>query len=458
MTPQLPDQIARKMAAENLPDIAIQTFLHYHRQLQAGENGLVPENDILPVDALPDAESFGPKLAAAGKVALPQTVLIKLNGGLGTSMGLQKAKSLLAVKNGLTFLDIIARQALRADVPLVLMNSFATQADSLAALEKYPALRRHRIPLDFLQHKVPKINQNTLKPVEWPQNPALEWCPPGHGDIYTALVTSGMLNTLLNAGYRYAFVSNADNLGAVISLSILGYFAQNNIPFMMEAADRSEADKKGGHLARLSNGQLILRESAQCPPEDTNHFQDITRHKFFNTNSLWLNLPALKNKLVEKGNILGLAMICNAKTVDPRDPASTPVYQLETAMGAAIAVFPQAQAIRVPRTRFAPVKTTNDLLGVRSNAYLLTNDFKVTLNPARKSKPPVINLDPTCYKLINQLEERFPSGPPSLIECESLTVEGDIKFGANIALGRNVTLKNLTQKQLTLPDGLFIGA
>ena len=446
---------AQKMAKEKLPDIAIKTFAYYYRQLLAGQTGLIAESDIRPVDSLPDAETFGPELAAAGEAALPKTALIKLNGGLGTSMGLEQAKSLLIVKNGLSFLDIIAQQAIRAGVPLVLMDSFATQADSLAALAKYPALRRN-IPLDFLQHKIPKINQATLKPVEWPRNPAREWCPPGHGDIYTALLTSGMLDALLDAGYRYAFVSNADNLGAVISPAILGYFAQNNLPFMMEAANRSEADKKGGHLAQLPNGQLILRESAQCPPQDADYFQDISRHKFFNTNNLWLNLPALKSKLAEKDNILKLAMIRNAKTVDPRDPASTPVYQLETAMGAAIAVFPRAQAIRVPRARFAPVKTTNDLLGVRSDAYILTDDFRVTPNPARKLGAPVINLDPRCYKLINQLEARFPAGAPSLLNCESLVVKGDIKFGANITLKGKVELVNPNDKQIALKDGAVI--
>ena len=447
---------AQKMAQEKLPDIAIKTFAHYHRQLLEGQTGLIAESDIRPVDSLPDAEKFGPALAAAGEAALSKTVLIKLNGGLGTSMGLEQAKSLLIVKNGLSFLDIIARQAIRAGVPLVLMNSFATQADSLAALAKYPALNNDSIPLDFLQHKIPKVNQATLEPVEWPRNPAQEWCPPGHGDIYTALLTSGMLNALLDAGYRYAFVSNADNLGAVISPAILGYFVQNNLPFMMEAANRSEADKKGGHLAQLPNGQLILRESAQCPPEDTDYFQDVNRHKFFNTNSLWLNLPALKAKLAEKGNILGLTMIRNAKTVDPRDPASTPVYQLETAMGAAIAVFPQAQAIRVPRARFAPVKTTNDLLGVRSDAYVLTDDFRVRPNPARKLGAPIISLDSGYYKLINQLEARFPSGAPSLLNCESLVVKGDIKFGANITLRGKVELVNPGDAQIALEDGAVI--
>ncbi|MFQ5577542.1 MAG: UTP--glucose-1-phosphate uridylyltransferase [Anaerolineae bacterium] len=446
---------AARMEREGLPDLAINTFAHYYRRLLQGKTGLIPEADILPVGSLPDAETLSPGLTAEGEAALPHTVLIKLNGGLGTSMGLAQAKSLLIVKNSLSFLDIIARQAMQAGIPLVLMNSFATRADSLAALENYPALRG-RIPLDFVQHKVPKIARASLSPVEWPADPALEWCPPGHGDLYTALLTSGMLAALLRAGYKYAFVSNADNLGAVIDAAILGHFARHNFPFMMEVADRTGADKKGGHLARLPNGQLILRESAQCPPGDAGAFQNITRHRYFNTNSLWLNLPALEQTLAAKNNILGLPMIRNAKTVNPRDADSTPVYQLETAMGSAIAVFAGAAAIRVPRTRFAPVKTTGDLLAVRSDAYTLTPDFRVIPNPARQSGPPVIDLDARYYKLINQLEARFPRGAPSLLACRRLSVQGDFKFGANVTLRGNVRLTNTSAAQATVEAGAVI--
>src|SRR5438105_1204399 len=82
----------------------------------------------------------------------------------------------------------------------------------------------------------------------------LEWCPPGHGDIYTALVTSGMLDALLDAGYEHAFVSNSDNLGAVLDPRILAWFAAERIPFLMEVADRTEADRKGGHIAQRPGG------------------------------------------------------------------------------------------------------------------------------------------------------------------------------------------------------------
>ena len=433
---------AAKMEAEHLPELAVRTFQFYYEQLHAGYTGLIPESALEPVGSLPDADQLGEELAAVGTAALPHTVVLKLNGGLGTSMGLEKAKSLLVVKEGLTFLDIIARQALHSGVPLLLMNSFNTREDTLHALQAYPALWGD-LPLDFLQHKVPKIRQDDYSAVSYPADPQLEWNPPGHGDIYTALITSGMLAKLRQAGIRYAFVSNADNLGAVLDRRILGYFAQNELPFMMETADRTPADRKGGHLAQLPNGQLILRESAQCPEEDSEVFQDIGRHKYFNTNNLWINLDALHELLAAHHNVLPLPMIRNSKTVDPRDPQSTPIYQIETAMGSAVGIFPRAGAIRVPRHRFAPVKTTGDLLAVRSDAYVLTDDWQVMSNPARTlPNPVVVSLDSRFYALIDEMEARFPEGAPSLIGCELLSVRGDITFGRGVAFHGAIALNS----------------
>jgi UTP--glucose-1-phosphate uridylyltransferase len=446
------------MQAEALPDIVIRTFEYYYHQLAAGQTGLIAEGDIAPVTALPDAETFGPGLAEIGRKALSSTILLKLNGGLGTGMGLDRAKSLLVVKDGLSFLDIIARQSLLSDVPLVLMNSFSTRDDSLAALRRYQELARFGLPLDFVQHKAPKVAQADLTPVTWPADPDQEWCPPGHGDIYPALLTSGMLPRLLAAGYRYAFVSNADNLGAVLDPAILGYFVTEHLPFLMEATERTAADRKGGHLARLrADGRLILRESAQCPPADADAFQDIGTHRYFNTNNLWLDLRALAAMLDARHGILGLPMIRNAKPVDPRDAQSTPVYQLETAMGAAIELFPGAGAVRVPRTRFAPVKTNDDLLVIRSDAYVLTDDWQIMLNPARRlPKAPVARLDPRFYRLIDDLEARFPDGPPSLLACEQLTVQGDVRFGRGVVCRGAATVSNAGAAQAAIADGAVI--
>jgi UTP--glucose-1-phosphate uridylyltransferase len=447
---------AHRMREEGLPEIVIETFRHHYTQLLEGMSGFIEEKEIQPVASLPDMETLGNDITRIGQQAVSKTVMIKLNGGLGTSMGLNKAKSLIYIKDGFSFLDIIARQAIQSGVPLILMNSFATRVDSIQALEHYPELSDSATGLDFIQHKVPKINQCDLGIASWPQDPQLEWSPPGHGDIYIALVTSGKLDDLLAAGFEYAFISNADNLGAVLDTKLLGYFAREQIPFMMEVAKRTESDKKGGHLAQYQNGQLLLRESAQCHQEDISAFQDISRYQFFNTNNLWLNLQSLKTTLTEKNNILDLPFIRNAKTIDPRNKKSTPVYQLETAMGSAIVIFDGAQAIKVPRTRFSPVKTCNDLLLIRSDAYVLTKDNRVQLNGSFRGEPPMIDLDTRHYKLIDDLEARFPNGIPSLKNCSSLTVKGDIQFGSDITIQDNVHLNNISDSQVQIEDNKVI--
>jgi UTP--glucose-1-phosphate uridylyltransferase len=441
-------------------NLAERTFKYYYDQLVAGEEGLLPESAIEPVSDVPDIADL-PEGGDAARAALDRAVVLKLNGGLGTSMGMTRAKSLLEAKEGLTFLDVIARQVLAlrarsgARLPLVLMNSFHTRDDSLAALARYHDLPAD-VPLDFVQGKVPKIDADSLEPVSWPDDPALEWAPPGHGDLYTSLVTSGMLGELLEHGYEYAFVSNADNLGAVLDERILGWFASEGLPFVMEVADRTGADRKGGHLAlRADGGGLVLREIAQTPEDDVDAFQDVRRHRFFNTNTLWVNLRDLDSLMRSRDGVLGLPMIVNRKTVDPSDPSSSPVIQLETAMGAAIDVFDGAAAVRVPRSRFAPVKTTNDLLVVRSDVYELDDEARVV---ALVESLPLVDLDSSHFKLLKDFEERFPAGPPSLVDCERLVVKGDVKFGRGVVVRGSVTVSNEGPDQLSIDDGALLEA
>ncbi len=428
-----------KMRREGLPEPAIATFEHYYRQLAEGETGMIPEAEIEPVedpqelDALPE-----------GDAALDEAVVLKLNGGLGTSMGMTRAKSLIEAKDGMSFLDVIARQVLElrersgARLPLVLMNSFATHADSLRALD--PEARAD-VPPDFVQHKEPKLRADDLTPVEWPDDPSLEWCPPGHGDLYTALLTSGMLDALLEHGYRYAFVSNSDNLGAVLEPRVLGWMAREQLPFVMEVTDRTEADRKGGHIAARRDGGFVLRETAQTPKEDLAALQDIGRHRYVNTNNLWIDLRALESTMRSRDGVLGLPLIVNRKTVDPGDSSTPEVFQLETAMGAAIGVFEGAQPVRVPRRRFSPVKTTEDLLALRSDAYVLADDARVELAPAREGTPPIVDLDSAHYKLLRDFDARFPGGAPSLVACERLAVEGDVTFGRDVVVRGTVTVR-----------------
>ena len=236
-------QAEQKMREAGVAAEAIATFRHYYEQVEAGESGKLPDAELEPLGDLPDLADL-----PEAEAPLDEAVILKLNGGLGTSMGMTHAKSLVEVKDGLTFLDIIARQALElrerhdARLPLILMNSFSTREDTLAKLEDYPDLAAD-VPLDFLQNKEPKLRADDLTPVEWPDDPDLEWCPPGHGDLFTALQTSGMLEQLLEAGYRYAFMSNSDNLGAVLEPRILGWMASEGHPWVSEVVDRTEADR-----------------------------------------------------------------------------------------------------------------------------------------------------------------------------------------------------------------------
>jgi UTP--glucose-1-phosphate uridylyltransferase len=447
-----------KLRREGAGDAAIAAFRHYYERLRSGDAGLLPERDLQPVQELPDAEEL-PDDADSAIEALAHAVILKLNGGLGTSMGMTRAKALLEVKDGLTFLDVIARQVLAlrrrwgARLPLVLMNSFHTREDSLAALAEYPALTAD-VPADFVQNKFPKLRADDLRPVSWPDDPELEWAPPGHGDLYAALLSSGMLQTLLDHDYRYAFVSNSDNLGAVLDARILSWLARERVPFLMEVADRTEADRKGGHLARRRGGGLVLREAAQTPEEDLDAFQDVRRHRFFNTNNLWIDLRALADVLGRGGGVLELPMIVNRKTVDPSDPSSPEVIQLESAMGAAIGAFDGARAVCVPRTRFAPVKTTDDLLVLRSDVYRLTDDARVE----RDGDEPFVALDPEYFATIADFDARFPAGPPSLAGAERFVVHGDVTFGAGVVARGAIEIAAPDGEALRVPDGAVLNS
>jgi UTP--glucose-1-phosphate uridylyltransferase len=288
---------------------------------------------------------------------------------------------------------------------------------------------------------VPKLDAETLEPVSWPKNPALEWNPPGHGDVYGALRRSGMLSALLERGFRYAMISNADNLGSRVDARIAAHVAAREIPFLMEVVQGTEADRKGGHVARRrSDGQLVLRETAQTPPEDEESFRDFRRWRYYNTNSLWVDLQVLADTLDRSGGVLDLPLIVNRKTVDPRDPESTPVIQLESAMGAAIESFPGASLLLVPRTRFAPVKTTDDLLVLRSDVYEVGEDMDVIPANGSADRLPYVELDKRFYRLIDDFERRFPDGPPSLRDATRLVVHGDVTFGANVRVRGAVEL------------------
>jgi len=442
-----------RMENAGLPAIVIDTFAWYYRQVVSGEKGFISERDIDPINPedVGDADQLDAYITS-GRQALDKAVMIVLNGGLGTSMGLTCAKSLLEVKDGKSFLDIILAQGEKSNLRIAFMNSFSTHADTVAAVT---AAAPTREPLYFIQHKFPKILQNGFAPAAWPKNPELEWNPPGHGDIYTALYTSGMLDRLLDEGITYAFISNSDNLGATLDESLLGYFAHNHFPLMMEVAERTPADLKGGHLAKHHDGRLLLREIAQCPADEIDAFQDIHRYRFFNTNSLWVNLEYLKS-LIEAHDIVSLPIILNPKNLDPRDPQSPPVYQVETAMGAAVSLFEGAAAVKIPYSRFFPVKKCNDLLAVRSDCFVLEEGHRLIANPHRTLGRIKIDLDHRFYGHIDRFDQRFGSDIPSLVNCESLVVEGDVVFEGNVTITGRATIKNSASAPAVIKKGTVI--
>jgi UTP--glucose-1-phosphate uridylyltransferase len=458
--PEVEDHLpafVEKMQNEGLQHLVIDTFAYYYNQVVTGETGLVFDREIQPLEPheIADFNNLN-KYAAAGRRALDHSVRIVLNGGLGTTMGLTGPKSLIEAKNGKSFLEIILKQAENSGVQLALMNSFNTHDATLAALSK---LNPSTTPLQFIQHKFPKIRQQDLSPAIWPQNPELEWNPPGHGDVFTALNTAGMLKHLLENGIQYAFIHNLDNLGARMEESLLGYFAEHGFSFMMEVAEKTPADIKGGHLARHHNERLLLREAAQCPQDEIAAFQDITRYRFFNTNNIWINLESLKT-LFEKEHTIHLPMILNPKPVDPRNESSPPVFQIETAMGAAVSLFDETTAVRVPRSRFFPVKSCNDLLALRSDCYVLGEKNNLRINPKRLSTSRAdtikIRLDPNFYGKIDLLEERFKEGLPSLVNCDSLSIEGDVYFESDVTIKDNVSLKNNPSSPAVIKKGAII--
>jgi UTP--glucose-1-phosphate uridylyltransferase len=442
-----------KMAAANIAQPAIDVFSAYYRQLEQGVTGFIAEDSIEPLTD-PDLLSDVPVDDEQAAAALADTVMIKLNGGLGTSMGMAQAKSLLPVRNGRTFLDLIVAQVRAArsrygvKLPLMFMNSFRTHDDTLAALARYDDLAVDGLDLDFVQSQEPKLRADDLTPVEWPDDPSLEWCPPGHGDLYTSLSTSRVLDRLLELGYRYASVSNSDNLGAAPDPRIAGWFAASGAPYAAELCRRTAADRKGGHLAiRRSDRRLILRDTAQTAKEEMSYFTDEHRHPYFHTNNLWFDLRVLARTLAERNGVLGLPMIKNVKTVDPSDSSSPEVVQIESAMGAAIEVFPGATAIGVGRERFLPVKTTNDLLVLRSDVFAVAEDGRLV---QQADPTPLVELNSRCYKTISAFERRFPAGAPSLRQATRLAVEGDWTFEAGVNVVGDVTLADAGEPQ-TVP-------
>ncbi|BGP18750.1 UTP-glucose-1-phosphate uridylyltransferase [Rhodosporidiobolus nylandii] len=382
------------------------------------------KEQIVPYADLP--ETTDPSL-------LDKLAVLKLNGGLGTTMGCVGPKSIIEVREGMTFLDLSVRQiehlnsAHNVNVPFILMNSFNTDEDTARIIQKYA---NHRIELmTFNQSRYPRVNKETLLPT--PKS-ALEtggaWYPPGHGDLFDAIMNSGLVDQLLSQGKEYLFVSNVDNLGAVVDTKILEHMHQSGAEFLMEVTDKTKADVKGGTLINYEGGVRLL-EIAQVPNAHVEDFKSVRKFKIFNTNNLWINLRAIKRIMENDG--MDLEIIVNNKV----DDKGAPVIQLETAVGAAIKHFNNAHGINVPRSRFLPLQ-----------------HGQLRMSEARMfQSTPVIKLGDN-FKKVAQFQKRFKT-IPSLLELDHLTVAGDVSFGRNVVLRGTVIIVANDGQRIELPDG-----
>ncbi|TPF93030.1 UTP--glucose-1-phosphate uridylyltransferase [Bifidobacterium sp. UTBIF-78] len=457
---------AAKMREHGMSETAINQFERLYNVWRNDEGtSWIREDDVEPLGHIPSFHDVYETINHDKAVdAFAKTAFIKLNGGLGTSMGLQKAKSLLPVRRHkakqMRFIDIIIGQVLTArtrldvELPLTFMNSFHTSADTMKVLKHHRKFKQSEVPMEIIQHQEPKLVAATGEPVSFPQNPDLEWCPPGHGDLFSTIWESGLLDVLEARGLKYLFISNSDNLGARPSRTLAQHFENTGAPFMAEVAVRTKADRKGGHIVRDKvTGRLMLREMSQVHPDDKAAAEDIAKHPYFNTNSIWIRIDALKAKLAECNGVLPLPVIRNRKTVDPTNPDTEQVIQLETAMGAAIGLFNGSICVQVDRMRFLPVKTTNDLFIMRSDRFHLTDTYEMEDG---NYIFPNVELDQRYYKYIRDFDERFPYDVPSLAAANSVTIKGDWTFGRDVAMFADAVLEDKGEPSY-VPNGEYVG-
>lgn len=291
--------------------------------------------------------------------------LIKLNGGLGTTMGCTGPKSLLKVKDDLTFMDITIQQSKKEGVQLVLMDSFYTHKQTAEYLET----KNIDNVIQFEQSCYPRILAETNLPLDINSSNKNHLYPPGHGDLLQSLHNSGTLKKLLNMGIEYAFISNVDNLGAVIDYNILADFIKSDTEFALELTNKTENDTKGGTLIKY-NGMYKMFEVAQCPPNKLNEFTSVNVFKYFNTNNVWIKLSAIE-KIINSDYLQSVDIIINPKKLED----GRQCIQLEYAIGSLVTFFDKVKCYLVPRCRFIPVKRNEDLALVRSSTYSLNDNW-----------------------------------------------------------------------------------
>ena len=385
---------------------------------------------------------------------LNKLAVVKLNGGLGTSMGCVGPKSVIEVRDGMSFLDLSVRQieylnrTYNVSVPFVLMNSFNTDEDTGNIIKKYEG---HNIDImTFNQSRYPRVLRDSLLPAPRKYDSQIsDWYPPGHGDVFESLYNSGILEKLMARGIEIIFLSNADNLGAVVDLRILQHMVQSKAEYIMELTDKTKADVKGGTIINYDNSVRLL-EIAQVPKEHTNEFKSIKKFKYFNTNNIWMSLSAIKR--VVENNELEMEIIPNNKSIpaDKKGESDVNIVQLETAVGAAIRHFQNAHGVNVPRRRFLPVKTCSDLMLVKSDLYSLKHG-QLIMHQDRFGPAPLIKLG-SDFKKVSDFQKRI-SSIPKILELDHLTITGAVNLGRGVILKGTVIIVASEGSTIDIPPG-----
>jgi len=432
-------------------------FLLFRRYLKDKAKGNQVQWDRIAPPQPSQVVSYGDLEHSESVAFLNKLAVLKLNGGLGTSMGCVGPKSVIEVRDGMSFLDLSVRQiehlneTYNVNVPFVLMNSFNTDEDTSSIIKKYEG---HKIDiLTFNQSRFPRIYKDSLLPVPKSyESPISDWYPPGHGDVFESLYNSGILDKLIARGVEIIFLSNVDNLGAVVDLKILQHMIETRSEYIMELTDKTKADVKGGTIIDLDNSVRLL-EIAQVAKEHVQEFKSIKKFKYFNTNNIWLNLRAVKR--VVENNELEMEIIPNAKTIpaDKKGESDISIVQLETAVGAAIRHFKNAHGVNVPRKRFLPVKTCSDLLLVKSDLYSLKHG-QLNIDQARFGPAPLIKLG-TDFKKVSDFQKRIPS-IPKIIELDHLTITGAVNLGRGVTLKGTVIIVATEGSTIDIPPGSIL--
>lgn len=403
----------------------------------------MPKDNVLDIEEL-TKQHFTPERISE---FLEKLVVLKLNGGVGTSMGCSYPKSCIEVKDNLTFLHMTLKQIdfinkrYGTHVPLVLMNSERTDEMTREVIER--AKKDLKVDVDvyfFNQPVFPRADEETLLPTTAVSVDNQEfWYPPGHASVLTSFKESGLAEKFSRIGKEWVFISNADNLGATPDGDILGNiitFRDSNAAkgseeqkysFFMETTPKTLLDVKGG-TPILYKGSTFLLEASQIPKGRENDVYDIKRFTLFNTANIWINLQDWI-----AGESFDLPIIFNPKTIQG-DKGPARVVQLEMGVGAALSHF-KSKILSVPRRRFIPVKLTCDLLRLQSDLFTFHEDGVV--EPTTSDAPVIV-----LSKDFSSVEDykRRVSGSVSLIRAKRVVLDGDIRLQGPVAFEGEVEI------------------